>query len=145
MQLSISCVVRRTINSNVVARAPDYTATRTRCYICRTTSETRQSAETLLQAPKDVFVCSVLLTYVQRIRGFTKMRYINLRFSYFYVYLLTYVKRSCINALSGYIILSIPSIYPSSGLAKVGRGAGPSHRRNLRRVINIFGLHFDDD
>jgi len=33
-----------------------------------------------LQAPKDVFVCSVL-TYVQRIRGFTTMRYINLRFT----------------------------------------------------------------
>ena len=34
-----------------------------------------------LQAPKDVFVCSVLI-YVQRIRGFTTMRYINLRFTY---------------------------------------------------------------
>ena len=33
------------------------------------------------QAPKDVFVCSVLI-YVQRIRGFTMMRYINLRFTY---------------------------------------------------------------
>ena len=40
-----------------------------------------------LQAPKDVFVCSVLI-YVQRIRGFTTMRYINLRFTY----LLTYLK-----------------------------------------------------
>ena len=38
-------------------------------------------------APKDVFVCSVL-TCVQRIRGFTTMRYINLRFTY----LLTYEK-----------------------------------------------------
>jgi len=34
-----------------------------------------------LQAPKDVLVCSVLI-YVQRIRGFTTMRYINLRFTY---------------------------------------------------------------
>ena len=36
-----------------------------------------------LQAPKDVSVCSVLIyMYVQRIRGFTTMRYINLRFTY---------------------------------------------------------------
>jgi len=34
-----------------------------------------------LQSPKDVLVCSVLI-YVQRIRGFTTMRYINLRFTY---------------------------------------------------------------
>ena len=34
-----------------------------------------------MQEPKDVFVCSVLI-YVQRIRGFTTMRYINLRFTY---------------------------------------------------------------
>jgi len=34
-----------------------------------------------LQAPKDVLVCSVLI-YVQRIRGSTTMRYINLRFTY---------------------------------------------------------------
>ena len=33
-----------------------------------------------LQAPKDVFVCIVLI-YIQRIRGFTTMRYINLRLS----------------------------------------------------------------
>ena len=33
-----------------------------------------------LQASKDVFVCSVLI-YVQRIRAFTTMRYINLRLS----------------------------------------------------------------
>jgi len=39
-----------------------------------------------LQAPKGV--CSVLI-YVQRIRGFTTMRYINLRFTY----LLTYLRR----------------------------------------------------
>jgi len=39
-----------------------------------------------LQAPKDVFVCSVL-TYVQRIRGFTTMRYINVRFTYLLTYL----------------------------------------------------------
>ena len=39
-----------------------------------------------LQAPKDVFVCSVLI-YVQRIRGFTTMRYINLRFTYLLTYL----------------------------------------------------------
>jgi len=38
-----------------------------------------------LQAPEDVFVCSVL-TYVQRIRGFTTMRYINLRFTYLLTY-----------------------------------------------------------
>jgi len=38
--------------------------------------------------PKDVFVCSVLI-YVQRIRGFTTMRYINLRFTYLLTYLLT--------------------------------------------------------
>jgi len=40
-----------------------------------------------LQAPEDVFVCSVLI-YVQRIRGFTTMRYINLRFTYLLTYLL---------------------------------------------------------
>ena len=35
-----------------------------------------------LQALKDVFVCSVLI-YLQRIRGFTMMHYINLlRFTY---------------------------------------------------------------
>jgi len=34
-----------------------------------------------LHASKDVFVCSVL-TYVQRIRAFTTMRDINLRFTY---------------------------------------------------------------
>ena len=34
-----------------------------------------------LQAPKDVSVCSVLI-YVQHIRGFTTMCYINLRFTY---------------------------------------------------------------
>ena len=43
--------------------------------------------ETLLQAPKDVFMCSVLI-YNQRIRGFTTMRYINLRFTYLLTYLL---------------------------------------------------------
>jgi len=42
-----------------------------------------------LQAPKDVFVWSVLI-YVQRITGFTTMRYINLRFTYLLTYLLTY-------------------------------------------------------
>jgi len=40
-----------------------------------------------LQAPKDVFVCGVLI-YVQHIRGFTTMRYINLRFTYLLTYLL---------------------------------------------------------
>ena len=39
----------------------------------------------LIQAPTDVFVCSVLI-YVQRIRGFTTMRYINLRFTYLLTY-----------------------------------------------------------
>jgi len=39
-----------------------------------------------LQAPKDAFVCSVLI-YVQRIRRFTTMRYINLRFTYLLTYL----------------------------------------------------------
>ena len=34
-----------------------------------------------LQASEDVFVCNVLI-YVQRIRAFTTMRYINLRFTY---------------------------------------------------------------
>ena len=34
-----------------------------------------------LQAPKDVLVCSVLI-YFQRIRGFSTMHYINLRFTY---------------------------------------------------------------
>jgi len=43
-----------------------------------------------LQAPKDVFVCSVLI-YVQRIRGFTTMHHINLRFTYLLTYLLTYL------------------------------------------------------
>jgi len=37
-----------------------------------------------------VFVCSVLI-YVQRIRGFTTLRYINLRFTYLLAYLLTYL------------------------------------------------------
>ena len=41
-----------------------------------------------LQAPKDVFVCSILI-YVQRIRGFTTMRYMNLRFTYLINYLLS--------------------------------------------------------
>jgi len=40
-----------------------------------------------LQASKDVIVCSVLI-YVQRIGAFTKMRYINLRFTYLLSYLL---------------------------------------------------------
>jgi len=40
------------------------------------------------QAAKDVFVCSVLI-YVQRIRGFTTMLYINLRFTYLLTYLQT--------------------------------------------------------
>ena len=40
------------------------------------------------QASKDVFVCSVLI-YVQRIRAFTTMRDINLRFTYLLTYLLT--------------------------------------------------------
>ena len=40
-----------------------------------------------LQAPKDVSVCIVLI-YVQRIRGLTTMRYINLRFTYLLAYLL---------------------------------------------------------
>jgi len=39
-----------------------------------------------LQAPKDVFVCNVLI-YVQRIRAFTRMRDINLRFTYLLTYL----------------------------------------------------------
>ena len=38
-----------------------------------------------LQAPKDVFVCSVLI-YIQHISGFTTMRYINLRFTYLLTY-----------------------------------------------------------
>jgi len=42
-----------------------------------------------LQAPEDVFVCSVLI-YVQHIRGFTMMRCISLRFTYLLTYLLTY-------------------------------------------------------
>ena len=41
-----------------------------------------------LQASKDVFVCSVLI-YVQRIRAFTTMRDINMRFTYLLTYLLT--------------------------------------------------------
>ena len=36
---------------------------------------------------EDVFVCSVLI-HVQRIRGFTTMRYINLRFTYLLTYFL---------------------------------------------------------
>jgi len=44
-----------------------------------------------LQAPKDVSVCSVLI-YIERIRGFTTMRYINLRLlTYLFTYLLTYL------------------------------------------------------
>jgi len=39
----------------------------------------------VLQASKDVFVCSLLI-YVQRIRAFTTMRYINLRFTYLLTY-----------------------------------------------------------
>jgi len=42
-----------------------------------------------LQAPKDVSVCTVLI-FVRRIRGFTTMRYINLRFTYLPTDLLTY-------------------------------------------------------
>jgi len=38
-----------------------------------------------LQAPKDVFVCSVLI-YVQCVRGFMMMRYINLSFTYLLTY-----------------------------------------------------------
>ena len=45
------------------------------------------SRDKFLRAPKDLFVCSVLI-YVQRIRGFTTMRDINLRFIYLLTYLL---------------------------------------------------------
>ena len=47
-----------------------------------------------LQAPKDVFVCSVLI-YVQRIRDFTTMRYINL--FYLLAYLLTTIVINILN------------------------------------------------
>jgi len=40
-----------------------------------------------LQASKGISLCSVLI-YVQRIRGCTTMRYINLRFTYLLTYLL---------------------------------------------------------
>ena len=53
-----------------------------------------------LQASKDVIVCSVLI-YVQRIRAFTTMRYINLRFTYLLTYLLTYF-HFCETALNSY-------------------------------------------
>jgi len=46
------------------------------------------SRDTFCKHLKTVFVCSVLI-YVQRIRGFTTMRYINLRFTY----LLTVITR----------------------------------------------------
>jgi len=38
-----------------------------------------------LQAPKDVSVCSVVI-YIQRIRGFLMMRYVNLHFTYLFTY-----------------------------------------------------------
>ena len=41
----------------------------------------------VLQAPKDVSVCGVLI-HVQRIRGFTTIRYINPRFTYSLTYLM---------------------------------------------------------
>jgi len=44
-----------------------------------------------LQAPKDVFVCNVLI-YVQRIRGFMMMCYINLCFTYLLTLLLEQVE-----------------------------------------------------
>ena len=47
-----------------------------------------------LQAPKDVFVCSVLI-YVQRIRGFTTMRYRNLHFTYLH---------SCLTLVAGLVL-----------------------------------------
>ena len=53
-----------------------------------------------LQASKDVFVCSVLI-YVQRIRAFTTMRDINLRFTYLLTYVLTYF-HFCETALNSY-------------------------------------------
>ena len=57
---------------------------------CRTIPERPGSQQRhFLQASKDVFVGSVLI-YVQRIRAFTTMRYINLRFTYLLTYLLTY-------------------------------------------------------
>jgi len=42
-----------------------------------------------LQTPKDVFFVRSVLIYVQRIRDFTTMRYINLRFTYLLTYLHT--------------------------------------------------------
>ena len=64
------------------------------------TRETRQSTETLLQAPKDVFVCSVLI-HVQRIRAFTTMRDIIMRFTYLLTYLLPLL-RNCAKILPFY-------------------------------------------
>ena len=56
-----------------------------------------------LQAPKDVFVCSVLI-YVQRIRGFTTMRYI------IYV-LLTYLLTRYIQTLSVMTVLKLSDFF----------------------------------
>jgi len=46
------------------------------------------SRDTFCKHLKTFFVCSVLI-YVQRIKGFTTMRYINLRFTYLLTYLLS--------------------------------------------------------
>ena len=61
--------------------------------LCGTTWETGSQQRHFLQASKDVFVCSILI-YVQRIRAFTTMRDINLRFTYLLTCLLPLL-RNC--------------------------------------------------
>ena len=53
---------------------------------CRLPGRPGSQQRHFLQASKDILVCSVLI-YVQRIRAFTTMRYINLRFTYLLTYL----------------------------------------------------------
>ena len=50
-------------------------------FVSRLPERPRSQQRHVLQAPKDVSVCGVLI-HVQRIRGFTTMRYINPRFTY---------------------------------------------------------------
>ena len=54
-------------------------------FVARLPERPRSQQRHVLQAPKDVSVCGVLI-HVQRIRGFTTMRYINQRFTYLLTY-----------------------------------------------------------
>jgi len=91
-----------------------------------------------LQAPKDVFVCSVLI-YVQRIRGFTTMRHINLRFTYLFTYL-RFVGTSCRETSNGLLFRAslYAQMFPSAGQVGAERSAtGGRHGKSQRRGVEI--------